>query len=508
MKLSTIAWSLGAAAVAGLTACGGSDDDSPPPVSTQAACDAMSGKSIAGSTVTGATLVAATATVPEYCKVTALIAPKLNFEVRMPSEWNGKMHYSGGGGFNGSISPIDARAVTEGYVNVASDSGHTAAGTLDASFAFNDPTALELFGPLSVPTVAAATKEIIKTRYGTMPTRSYFQGCSTGGREGLSVALRFPTMFDGVIAGAPARQYAPTYAHTQRTLKLLAAPGGAVSPAKSLLVSQAVLAACDTVAADGVVDGVVSNPQACNFDPHTLRCPGGADTGDTCLSDAQIAVLDAHTSPNTTANGALSYAGFPYSGMESPQWDAWILGTPSIHFLFALTSVRNLLAKDLNADPMTYDYNANAGVVQAVSSIIDVTDSNLSRFASVGGKIITYHGWGDAAVTPRQSADYYNGMVASAGGRSQADAFARYYVLPGVGHCAGGPGADDLGDMLPALDKWVTAGTAPDAMVAKKLNATTGATEMSRPLCAYPKYSRYNGSGDPNAASSYTCTTP
>ena len=272
-----------------IAACGGNNNDDNDGPSAQQACDKLAGQTVAGATLTAAT-VAASGAVPNYCKVNGTIFPKLNFEMRLPEDWNGKLYYGGGGGYNGAIPGLNLPALNGGYAQVSSDSGHQGSG-LDASFVLNDTYAAQLFGSLSVPTVMSSALEIVKAAYNKAPSRSYFEGCSNGGREALMNVQRYPNMFDGVIARAPAYNWVGFMGQFNRTAKALAAPGGAFSAAKTATLAAAVRATCDGL--DGIVDGVVANADACNtaFNPATLRCVGGADTGDTCLSDAQLAVV-------------------------------------------------------------------------------------------------------------------------------------------------------------------------------------------------------------------------
>ncbi len=515
MKFGSFAWSFGIAASLGLTACGGDDG---PPASTVTAdsCAALAGRSIGGATLTAANLVPAAAAanadpaLPAYCRVTALIAPKLNFEVRLPADWNGKLHYSGGGGFNGSIPALDKSALSQGYVDVASDSGHTGSSSLDGSFALNDPAALRLFSRLSVPTVAAAAKLITEATYGEAPMRSYFEGCSNGGREGLMSALRFPTLFDGVIAKAPAKFIAPIENY-QRTAKLLAdVPGSRFSSAKVSLLSTALLAACDGL--DGAADGIIANTSACQFDPAVLRCASGGDEGDSCLSDAQINVLHTETSRMTGGNGTphvTSHAPFALLGelASGGGWSGWILGDPltTVTGLFGASVVQNLLGATPGTRWVDFDFKAHAALVQTMADEIDVTDGNLNPFKSNGGKLILWHGAADPAVPLQSTVDYHDAVAAAVGGAPAMEGFARLYVAGGVLHCSGGSGADQTTALLPALDAWVTRNTAPGDLQARRVNTTSGATVLSRPLCRHPAFPRYKGSGDLNDAANYSC---
>ena len=395
-----------------------------------------------------------------------------------------------------------------GYAQVSSDSGHQANG-LDASFALNDPLAARLFGSDSVPTVMGAATEIVRFHYGSRARRAYFEGCSNGGREALINVQRHPTLFDGVISRAPAYNWVGLMGAFNRTAKALAAPGGAISTAKIATLASAVRAACDGL--DGVVDGVVSNPAACHFDPKTLRCPAGADTGDSCLSDAQLTAVASWTSPVSFAGATYSNTGWPLTGNEDAPgaWDFWTTGTPvlgglSLQFLFQDTTVKNYLARNPAANSLTYDFDSNIGALSAMAALNDATNPNLHPFLAAGGKLILWHGGNDSALSVKSTTAYYQRVVAAMGGQSNTDQFVRFYTAPGVNHCAGGPGADTA-DLLSALDRWVSRRHEPKTLKARKVDGN-GATVLSRPLCVYPEYPRYRGKGDPNLASSFKCT--
>lgn len=268
-----------AAGAAMLAACGGGSDDrgavpvlfpvpsaaqpaSPPPapaVTAQKACGELNGKTVAGAALTAAMQDAA-ASVPAYCKVTGTIAPALNFQISLPEAWNGKLYYQGGGGYNGAISPPSVPALGQGYAVVASDSGHQG-NVLSADFALTDTFAAQLFGSLSVPTVMSTATETLAAAYGALPAKSYFEGCSNGGREALMAVQRAPNLFDGVISRAPAYNWVGFMGAFNRNSRALAVPGGAFSAAKTALLSKHVRDACDGL--DGVVDSVVSNQAAC-----------------------------------------------------------------------------------------------------------------------------------------------------------------------------------------------------------------------------------------------------
>jgi hypothetical protein len=507
-------------AVAALSACGGSDNDDRAPQQATAAevCATLSGRTVGGATLAAAA-VPASGPVPTYCRVTGTIAPSLNFEIRMPDAWNGKLHYGGGGGYNGSIPDVafSLSALRQGYVSASSDSGHQGSG-VDASFALTDTHAAQLFGSLSVPTVMSTAIEAVTAAYGQPPARSYFEGCSNGGREGLMSVQRYPNLFDGVIARAPAYNWVGFMGAFNRTAKALAAPGGAFSAAKTQLLAGAVRNACDGL--DGIVDGIVSNQAACTpavFSPSSLRCAGGIDTGDTCLSDAQLAVVTSWTTDAVFAGSpTFRNTGWSLTGSEdSPTaLGLWVTGngtvTNALQFLFQDTTVKNYLARDPGADSLTYEpWDQNQNALYAMAALNDATNADIRPFANSGAKLILWHGASDSALSRNSTTEYHDRAVNAVGGQSAADTFMRYYVAPGVDHCAGGPGAD-TSDLLTALDRWVSGTAAPGTLTAQKLDPANGSVLFERPLCRHPQYPHYTGpANDPAAArlaSNYTCS--
>jgi len=501
-----------------LAACGSGDDGTAPAqvVTAQRACDALSGKTIAGAALT-AVAVPASGAVPTYCKVNGTIAPALNFEMRLPEAWNGKLYYGGGGGYNGAIPGLSLPALVQGYASVASDSGHQGS-LLSANFALTDTFAAQLFGSLSVPTVMSTALESLTAAYGVPPSKSYFEGCSNGGREALMNVQRYPNLFDGVIARAPAYNWVGFMGAFNRTAKALADPGGAFSTAKTALLAQHVRNACDAL--DGIVDDVVSNPAACTstlVNVAALRCAGGADTGDTCLSDAQLAVVTSWTTDAVfTGNSTFRNKGWSLTGNEDDPgaWGAWVTGGGNVafaaQFLFQDTTVKNYLARDPAANSLTYTpWDQNQNALYAMAALNDATNTDIRPFINSGGKLILWHGGNDAALSTNSTAEYVANMR-SAVGATAADASTRFYIAPGVNHCAGGSGADSA-DLLTALDQWVTRSVAPATLTAEKRDAA-GAVTFTRPLCQHPQYPRYTGPANDAAAArlatNYTCTTP
>jgi feruloyl esterase len=501
-----------------LAGCGGDDDDpaTPSVATAEQACSALSGKTLAAATVTAAATVAASGPAPVYCRVAATIAPQLNLELRLPQQWNGKLYYGGGGGYNGAIPDLSGNNLTalqQGYATVNSDSGHSG-NLLSAAFALNDTYAANLFGSLSIPTVTSSAKEMLQAAYGKAPDRSYFEGCSNGGREALMAAERNPNLFDGIISRAPAYNWVGFMGQFNRTAKALAAPGGQFNAAKLALLAKSVRDACD--ANDGITDGVVSNPQACSFDPAVLRCAAGADTGDTCLSDAQLVVVSSWTSPASWAGGTYSNPGWALSGNEDDlgAWPVWVTGGGNVQgalqYLFQDTTVKNYLARDPAANSLTYaPWDQNQNALYALAALNDATNPDIRPFINSGAKLILWHGGNDAALSVNSTAEYVANMR-NAVGTTSADASTRFYVAPGVDHCGGGPGAD-TSDLLAALDQWVTKSVAPGTLTAEKRDAA-GAVTFARPLCQHPQYPRYTGPANDAAAAklatNYTCSSP
>ncbi|WP_068878863.1 MULTISPECIES: tannase/feruloyl esterase family alpha/beta hydrolase [unclassified Phenylobacterium] len=466
-----------------------------------AACAALNGQVIGAAAIEAAWQPAGGAA-PAYCKVAGRLSPKHRFELRLPATWNGKLHYTGNGGNGGRIPALNPAVLAQGYASVADNTGHD--GT-DSSFALDDPTAVLNLALLAVPTVAISSKAIVQAYYGAEPRRTYFEGCSEGGREAITGALHYPMLFDGVIAGAPGISKIATNAFVQHAMRAILAPGARLPETKLRLLDQAVLRQCDTVAADGLVDGIVSNWEACRFDPASLRCPGGGDTGETCLSDPQVKAIRTLIEPAVLARGGLHHSGYPLMGSQgiAGQWDRWWFSPQSVQLNTMNSNVRSYFAQDAQADALNWDMEAHASKVIALRDLFDVNDANLQAFERAGGKMIIWTGAADPTTPVGNVARYYR-QVTSTFGQDRADRFARLYVMGGVGHCSGGSGADRPQNLLAALDAWVTRGEAPSSPIASKFDPATSALVLSRPLCPYPSYARYVR-GDPKSAESFRC---
>jgi feruloyl esterase len=509
-----------------MAACGGAGNTASRQAATQSganssvvnahtACAILSGKTIGGATLTTA-VISASGTVPTYCKVSGTLAPALNFEIRLPDAWNGKLYYAGGGGYDGVMTELVVPPLTQGYAEVVSDSGHQGNG-MSAAFALNDTFAAQLFGSLSVPTVMSTTLKILPAAYGVPPAKSYFEGCSNGGREALMAVQRNPNLFDGVIARSPGYNWVGFMGAFNRTAKALAAPGGAFSAAKTALLAKHVREACDGL--DGIVDGIVANPAACTakvVNVAALRCAGGADTGDTCLSDAQLAVVKSWTT-DAVFKGSSAYRskGYNLTGNEDDPggFGIWVSGNGDVkkagQYMFQDTSVKYVLARDPSADSLKYTWDKNQSALYSMAALNDATQSDIRPFIQAGGKLIVWHGGSDMALSVNSTIEYMTNMEKSVGAESAA-ASTRLYVAPGVNHCEGGVGPDKT-DLLTALDQWVTKGIAPSTLTAEKLDGK-GAVTRTLPLCRYPQYPKYTGPANDAAAAklatSYACTAP
>jgi feruloyl esterase len=555
----------------GLAGCGGggggglTENLSPPaPVLATKSCADLSGMVIpaasiglptTGATVTSATVVAAAgagnAAVDEYCKVLADIspidatAPKIKFQLNLPVSWNTKAMMFGGGGFDGSIpavggnvgiGPADKKTpLQRGYATFGSDSGHQAGalGSQDHSFGLNDEAARN-FGGDAIKKTHDAAVAIISARYGASPTKSYFQGGSTGGREALAAIQRWPADWNGAIALYPAWNDAGALLFGHKVNRALAAPGAYPNQAKRRVVYDAAMAACDSL--DGVVDGLISNQTACNvkFNPDVVRCAGGADTGNTCLSDAQISALNVMNGNGLTggavfnfplASGLQSYPGYNVWGADlgmasasplqptitflalgtvQPSWPTPASGTPYLTpFLDQFINFAVMRNPSLSANPLLLDPENPgpwAGRLSQLSTQLD-TGTDISAFVARGGKLLLAHGKQDVLVSTRATEWYYQ-KLQSQFGPAQVDNFARYYEIPGLGHAvstAFNPGWDSV----TALEDWVEKGNAP---VNQVMTDGAGVPGRTRPLCPYPTFAKYKGNSlDVNLASSFTC---
>lgn len=455
--------------------------------------------------MTDVKFVAATAAAPEYCEVLGLLPTKTRFAVRLPSTWNQKTLYTGGGGFNGQLAGLDPTRLQRGFVSIASTGGNEKYN--DAAFTL-DPSALNDYAYLSVPRTSAVAKSLIATVYDRPASRNYFEGCSNGGREGLMAAQRNPELFDGIVARAPAANITDIMLGFAVTRQFISKPDGNLMAADVAVLNKAVLKACDGL--DGLEDSIVGRPEACAFDPEVLAC-NGSNAG-ACLTQNQLATVKSIYQPQVVSGKVTTFGlalGSEYN------WDlaqtgvisSWTPWTPWATVATGDPWVKYFVAQ--NPDYAVADFHPEAWQprLDYLRGLLDVSYPDLSAFQARGGKLIVYNGTADNAVSPRTAVTFYQWAMAKAGGQAAADKFMRLYLNPGVPHCTPGLGPDVV-DLLTPVQDWVEKGTDPttSTIVASKL--TDGKATMTRPLCVYPTYPRYKGAGDPNASSSFECANP
>ncbi|WP_439659194.1 tannase/feruloyl esterase family alpha/beta hydrolase [Lentzea sp. HUAS TT2] len=469
----------------------------------------------------------------EYCQVDADLypvdrsAPAIKMRVALPHGWNGKALMFGGGGYNGTIPALtgnvpfaaaDAPApLARRYATFASDSGHQqGAGSvpsLDGSFGVNDEAVRNFAAGDALKKTHDASLFLIRRAFGKNPARTFFAGGSTGGREALVVAQRWPRAFDGVISGFPAWNNLAEGLYLGHLTQVLSRPGAFPGPAKQTLLYDSVIAACD--GQDGVLDRVVSN-QRCQFDPRVLRCPDGADTGPTCLSDPQIGAVTAMSTafrwPYRVASGETQYPGFPFLSGADMRTPFLGFGTTAPANPMPVTSgygmqywdqwVKYFLTRDPGFNSLDLDPSRPGKWLGRISELSEIQDRNnvdLRPFARSGGKLLLLHGSADELVSHRSTNDYYE-RVRDLLGPKTTDEFLRYYLVQGANHANFGTPAFVAGwDSLTALEHWVASGQSPRHPV-----VTDMAHNRTRPLCEYPAWPRYRA-GDPNSASSFTC---
>ena len=439
---------------------------------------------------------------PAFCRVAATVKPTadsdIKIEVWMPaSGWNGKFEAVGNGGWAGTISyPAMAQALARGYATTSTDTGHSTPG---ASFAFGHQEKLIDYAYRSEHEMTVKAKSIINTFYGNAPTRSYFNGCSTGGRQALTEASRFPDDFDGIIAGAAANP--KTHLDTWRIwmgLQTMKDPATRIPTEKYPAIHQAVLTACDAL--DGLKDGLIDDPTRCHFDARVLACQEADGPG--CLTPKQVqsvnTILGPAKSPRT---GEVIFPS--YQPGSELQWGR-LIGGPDPYDT-ALDQFR-MVFNDPKWDWRTFDVDRDlAKAEQSLKGLLTAIDpQSISAFVGRGGKLLTYHGWSDQDIAPLASVNFYK-SVTSAVGDPKASSSLRLFMVPGMGHCGGGEGPNTF-DMMPSLEQWVEKGQAPTRVVASR--STNGKVDRTRPLCAYPQVARYTGTGSTDDAANFTCRLP
>ncbi len=554
---------LSALPIALLVGCGGSSEPGLPQLAaatpgTLQSCSALASRiNFANTTITAAntiaagTLTVAGAPVREHCQVTGKMFQRVStvdgksyaigFEMRLPMAWNGRFFYQGNGGIDGSVVTATGavngggglnNALNMGFAVISSDAGHE--GSMGPNFGI-DPQARLDYGYQAVAKLTPMAKNAIQTAYGKAPDRSYFGGCSNGGRHTMVAASRFADQYDGYLVGNPGfnlpKAGIASIASGKIYASLASTPGDlstGFTTAERALVSKAVLAKCDAL--DGSTDGLVQDTGACqaafNLDRDVPTCSGARDGS--CLSADQKTGIAKIFSGPTTSTGSKIYTSFPYdAGLAGGGYGFWeftaplVLDSGGVALIWsappedAATFNGPVFALTGNVDTMVARVNATNAVYteSGMSLMTPPNPSNLSAIKNRGAKMMVYHGTSDPIFSSDDTTAWYDGVRNANNG--DASNFARFYRVPGMNHCSGGPATDQF-DMLTPLVNWVEKGEAPDSVVATArgagnaggVNADVPASwsaNRSRPLCAYPKVARYNGSGDIESASSFSC---
>jgi feruloyl esterase len=448
------------------------------------------------------------ASLPAFCRVAGAIRATaesdIRFELWLPENWNGKFMQTGNGGAAGAIvfdSLVDP--LMRGYAVANTDTGHQGAGG-DFAWTVGQPQKLVDYQYRAVHELTVVGKAITAAHYGRPSARSYWLGCSTGGRQGLKEAQRYPEDYDGIVAGAPASNWSALMALSVVIQQNLGAEGLAVE--KLGMLKEAAIATCD--AGDRVADRVIANTGTCAFDPASLQCTAGADGQ--CLSASEVVAA------NRIYRGAVDRLGrvvMPGTGPGSePLWAAYA----SPQFAIGTSYFRNVVMNDPRWDPATFDVERDLARAETVDGgAAKAMDPDLSEFVRRGGKLITYHGTTDGLIPYANSVNYYEAVRAEIGER-RADNSMKLYLVPGMDHCAGGEGAFEV-DWLTPLERWVELGEEPGALPAAHpavqfvppgAPPAPPSQPFTRPVCPYPQVATYVGSGDVDDAASFQCAVP
>lgn len=494
-------------------------------------CAALTGQKLANVEILSAVAqpaVASTA-MPAFCRVAGKIVPEagsdIRFEVWMPSAgWDGRFYGVGLGGYAGSIDSMTlGLAVRAGQAAVATDSGHQGS-PMDSTWAKGNPQRVRDYGWRATHLSTVAGKQLVKAFYGRDADRSYFVGCSGGGRQALIEASRFPEDYDGVVAGAPAASWTDLAIAMINPIQAQLPPGSAIRPKQAALIQEEVVRQCDTV--DGQIDGLVADPRQCKFDASKLAC--GTSKSAQCFAPAQVTALQKIYAGPRDAKGRPVAGAYLPSGAEvgtpSPQlgWEGYLLRGDSKPGGDTLVSglLRDLVQTPF-ATPETFNFNTDpARLKSALSADLDASP-NLKRFFARGGKLILWHGWADAAIPPEATLQYHKAMLKQSGARAKASS--QLFMVPGMQHCMGGTGPGSFGQMnapqqgdtpersvVSALQAWVENGRKPETLVARRgigglMGIKASGPEKQRLLCAYPKRAVLQSGADADRASSYHC---
>ena len=451
--------------------------------------------------------------VPAFCRVTATLTPTsdsdIKIEVWMPVEkWNGKLAGIGNGVWAGNIAYSSmADPLAQGYAVAATDAGHVGDG-MSGAFAAGHPEKLIDFGYRAVHEMTVKAKQFIETYYGRKEQRSLWVSCSTGGRQGLMAAYRYPDDYNGISSMAPANPMVglmistmwSNYAATQSSERKL-------TMSQLMAANRAYIAGCDEK--DGVKDGVVSDPERCDFDPAIIQCK--ADGGSDCLTAAQVAALrDIYGYVKNSRTGENVFAGFE-PGSEQ---QLMMLVTGNEPFPVAMSYFRDLVFADPQWNFKSYDYDKDIEKSRKFGSeVLDVPGDGPVKFLEKGGKLLLSHGWADGLIPARNTIDFYKSLTAAITSEKVRDSV-QLFMLPGTGHCGGGDAAN-IADMLSVIDQWVEGGKKPERIIASRASSSgvpgkpssksIDAKPQTRPLCPWPTVAVYKGSGSTDEAANFEC---
>jgi feruloyl esterase len=490
-------------------------------VKSDDSCDALTGLSLIDLFIESAEWTASDETTPAHCKVTGVIETEINFELLLPdsSSWNGRFLMGGGGGYVGTVQnqaiglfDEGGTPLQRGYATVGTDTGHEGSG-IQAGWALEHQTRQLNWGHRAVHVTAEAAKSIIQQYYGRPPMYSYFVGCSRGGGQAMMESQRYPADFDGIVAAAPAYNWTAFTAGFVQIQQAMFPDGDldrpVLTPESLSLLATSILTACD--ADDGVVDGFMTDPRRCDFSPAELpRCVGDKPAAD-CVTETQLTAIEAVYKGPVSGEDPFFF-GFNYGGEnDEGGWDSWVVEStrqrlrdiPNAQYGFGTEFYKYFVFGDPNWDYKNYDFSTWQEDTADISRVVDATETDLSEFRNRGGKIIYWTGWSDLALTPLGTIDYYEQLEA---GDPTVRDYAKLYMLPGVLHCAGGPGPDKV-DWVEAIQAWVEEGRAPERLLASKRDSA-GTVTLTRPVCPYPQEAVYDGVGDPSLQSSFRCGRP
>jgi hypothetical protein len=455
--------------------------------------------------------VLAASPIKRYCQVNGYVAPQNKFEIRLPlpSDWNQRYFFTACAGFCGAVNGNACNpAMARGYASATGNGGHDSSPGFDGLWAANAPNLQEDYAWRSNHVITVAAKAIVTKYYGQPIARSYMSGCSKGGHAVLLEAQRFPEDFDGLLAIAPVYDLAGRASAGAWFAQAVSdGKGGSVlNAAAAEAVHQSVLARCGAQA--GVDEGLVTDPASCDWRPDMIACApeGGAD----CLTPRQVDAVKRLMSPVKNSKGEVIYR-YPYIPGTETEWADWNFeagglagtGNYTVHEQF-LRYMADATPR-ASVDPLSFNFDRDPATLARARTIYDATSPDLRKFKARRGKLLMWHGLSDGGIMASSSVGYYQDVTKSMGGRQQTEDFFRLFLIPGVHHCAGGPGLVNF-DAVSLLEKWVEKGEAPDVLIASR--SANGVVERSRPIYPYPMLARYSGQGDPKQASSFAPFDP